>query len=154
MPGVPGSGGPIPKRSDQRRRRNAVEGLTTGAARPAERPEPDEHWHELARDWFLALAESGQSDYYQASDWQTARVWAEILSRQMESGRMSSQMVAAWAAGATELLTTEGARRRLRLELERLPVAPDGPDEVEDELDAHRARRSRKPSGHAAGGSS
>jgi hypothetical protein len=117
------------------------------------RPEPDDHWHELARDWFVSLGESGQSDYYQASDWQQARVWAEILSRQMQAGRMSSQLVMAWASGATELLTTEGARRRLRLELERMPAAPDGPDEVEDELDAHRTRRSGKPSRDVAGGS-
>jgi hypothetical protein len=107
----------------------------------------------MARDWFLALGRSGQADYYQDSDWHTARVWTEVLSRQLKAGaRMSAQMVAAWSAGATLLLATEGDRRRLRLELERLPVAPDGPDEVEDELDAHRSRRSGKPAGHPSRG--
>jgi hypothetical protein len=144
---------PVPKRSDQRRRRNAVEGLTTGAARPCVRPEPEEGWHEMARAWYVALGESGQSDYYQASDWAQARVWAELLSRQLASGRPSAQMLAAWDAASVRLLVTEGDRRRLRLELERLPAAVDGPDEVEDELDAHRTRRARKPPGHIAGGS-
>jgi hypothetical protein len=148
-----GERGPIPKRSDQRRRRNAVEGLTAGAARPAEIPEPDAHWNDLARDWFLSLGRSGQADYYQDSDWQTARVWAEVLSRQLEAGRMSSQLIMAWSAGATSLLATEGDRRRIRLELERMPAEPSGPDEVEDELDAHRTRRTGKPARDAARGS-
>lgn len=146
--------GPVPARSDQRRRRNKpTTPVTAGAARPAPCPEPDQHWHDLARDWFVALGQSGQSDYYQASDWQTARVWTEVLSRQLNAGqRMSAQMVAAWSSANAELLATEGARRRLRLELERLPAARSGPDEVEDELDAHR-RRSGKPTGDAARGS-
>lgn len=145
--------GPPPKRSSQRRRANAVAGLTAGSARPSVQPEPDAAWHELARDWFMALGSSGQSDFYQDSDWATARVWAEILSRQLEAGRMSAQMIAAWSSASTVLLATEGDRRRLRLELERLPAAPDGPDEVEDELDAHRTRRSGKSAGNAARGS-
>jgi hypothetical protein len=107
----------------------------------------------MARDLFVSLGESGQSDYYQASDWQMARVWTQLLSIQLNAGaRPSAQMIAAWSAGMTTLLATEGDRRRLRLELERLPAVPDV-DEVEDELDRHRARRSSKPSGDAARGS-
>lgn len=37
-------------------------------------------------------------------------------------------MVQAWAASASELLTTEGARRRARLELERPGVVDDDAD--------------------------
>jgi hypothetical protein len=117
-----GDRGPVPKRSDQRRRTNKPDGgpVTTGRASGSlEVPEPDEGWHPMARDWFVSLAGSGQSDYYEPSDWQTARVWAEVLSRQLFAARISAQMIAAWASGATELLTTEGARRRGRLELER-----------------------------------
>jgi hypothetical protein len=69
--------------------------------------------------------ESGQARWYQPSDWQTARVWAELLSRQLASGRPSAQMVAAWQQAATELLTTEGARRRARIELEAPAVDED-----------------------------
>jgi hypothetical protein len=41
-------------------------------------------------------------------------------------------MIAAWAGAATELLTTEGARRRARVELE-------APDVDEDEVAADAA---------------
>lgn len=82
-------------------------------------PEADPDWHPIARDWFSSLGESGQAQFYEPSDWATARVWAELLSRQLESGRPSAQMIQSWSGGATELLTTEGARRRARMELDK-----------------------------------
>ena len=131
-----GARGPVPKRSDQRRRQNKnPEGIATVSAPGAvhvEQPPADESWHEMARAWYESLAESGQARFYQPSDWQTARIWAEVLSRQLAGGRVSAQMIAAWAGAATELLTTEGARRRARLELEV-------PAEDEDEAAADAA---------------
>ncbi|WP_431870825.1 hypothetical protein [Nocardiopsis eucommiae] len=114
--------GPIPKRSDQRRRRNKENGEATkaaGGARVSAAPEADEEWHPIAREWFESLAQSGQSQFYEPSDWATARVWAHLLSQTLESGRPSAQMIQSWSSGATELLTTEGARRRARVELEQ-----------------------------------
>lgn len=117
-----GARGPVPTRSDQRRRQNknpeGIETVRAPGAALVEQPEADPAWHSMARDWYESLAESGQVRWYQPSDWQTARVWAELLSRQLSSGRPSAQMVAAWQQAATELLTTEGARRRARIELE------------------------------------
>ena len=46
-------------------------------------------------------------------------MWAELLSRQLESGKPSAMLLAAWSAASTRLLTTEGDRRRVRIELER-----------------------------------
>jgi hypothetical protein len=129
-----GARGPVPTRSDQRRRQNKnPEGIATarGPGVRAEQPPADDSWHEMARDWYESLATSGQARWYQPSDWQTARIWAEILSRQLAGGRVSAQMIAAWAGAATELLTTEGARRRARVELE----TPDA-DEDEEAADA------------------
>lgn len=123
-----GARGPVPTRSDQRRRQNKnPEGIDTVKAPGfhAEQPTADELWHTMARDWYESLATSGQARWYQPSDWQTARVWAELLSRQLSSGRPSAQMVAAWQQAATELLTTEGARRRARIELEAPAVDED-----------------------------
>ncbi len=88
-------------------------------------PAADELWHPLAREWFESLAVSGQAVFYQASDWASAKVWAEFLSQQLSSGKPNSMMVSAWASAATELLTTEGARRRARVELERHAVDED-----------------------------
>lgn len=132
--------GPVPKRSDERRRRNKsdVETLTGTAGVVAVAPEADEGWHPLAVDWFRSLAESGQAQWYQPSDWQQARVWAELLSRQLMSDKMNSQIITAWSAGATELLTTEGARRRARVELAR--AAHDADEEASVTLlDSYRA---------------
>lgn len=123
-----GTRGPVPKRAEHSRsHRSKAEraAVDTPAAAPGlSQPPFDESWHPLAADWYRSLAESGQAVYYQGSDWQTARVWAEVLSRQL-NGRLSAQMVAAWAAGATELLTTEGARRRARVELQRVQADAD-----------------------------
>lgn len=123
--------GPIPKRSDQRRRVNKPEVPIDSApsAPPVPIPDPDPSWHQLARDWFVSLGQSGQAVFYQPSDWAVARVWAEILSRQLQSDRISAVMVTAWASSASELLTTEGARRRARLELDHA-VAADPDDEA------------------------
>jgi len=123
MPGKPGSGGPVPKRSDQRRRRNAPEPgrelIKAEAGALPEMPPASEEWHPAARQWYAALAESGQAQFYEASDWATAFYVAEAMSRNLHQGRFSAQLFAAVMSGMTELLTTEGARRRARIELER-----------------------------------
>ena len=85
MPGVRGAGGPVPKRSDQRRRRNVPTKAVTRAAAGAAlavAPEADEGWHPVARRWFESLAASGQAVFYEASDWATAFVLAESMSRE------------------------------------------------------------------------
>lgn len=122
--------GPVPKRTDQRRRRNVDEGgpvtkVTVTAPTPIAQ-HPDELWHPIAAEWFKSLSESGQSHFYEASDWATARYVAEAMSRNLNSGeRFSAVLFAAVMSGMTELLTTEGARRRARVELEREePSAP------------------------------
>lgn len=114
--------GPVPKRSDQRRRRNKPAGgeVTRAKSTGAQgAPEADPDWHPIAAEWFSSLGESGQSQFYEPSDWATARVWAHLLSAQLFSGRASAQMIQSWSGGATELLTTEGARRRARMELDK-----------------------------------
>lgn len=122
MAGKPGAGGPVPKRSDQRRRRNKPETPIRQAkgADSVEIPEISPDWHPIARDWYESLAKSGQSQFYEPSDWASARLIAEVLSRLLNQGqRLSGQLFASVLAAMTELLTTEGARRRARIELER-----------------------------------
>jgi hypothetical protein len=125
--------GPVPKRSDQRRRTNKpeipVEHAPSGAGHapsgrapggPAYRkPAADKEWHPLAQRWWNALAKSGQSRWYEPSDWEHAYVWAHLLSKQLESSKPSAMMLAAWDSASARLLVTEGDRRRARIELER-----------------------------------
>lgn len=115
-----GTRGPAPKRSSERRRRNRdsrpdkvrADGVV-GV------PPADEGWHPIARDWYEALKESGQSQFFEPSDWQAARYVAEVMTRNLSAGRFSAQLfVGVWSA-MTELLTTEASRRRVRVEIER-----------------------------------
>lgn len=112
--------GPIPKRSDQRRRTNATPGLQQApAARTVRVPAADKSWHPLAYDWYRSLKASGQSAFYEPSDWQTARLLAEQMSRLLLSDELHASMFNTVLQGMKDLLTTEGQRRRLRLELLR-----------------------------------
>lgn len=122
MAGRPGSGGPVPKRESQRRRRNMPEVPVTHAETSVAAvrvPPADEDWHSLAREWYESLSRSGQRQFLEPSDWAQARVWAHLLSVELFKDKPSAMMIAAWQSGAAELLTTEGARRRMRIELER-----------------------------------
>ncbi|UQA92873.1 phage terminase small subunit [Streptomyces halobius] len=114
--------GPVPKRSDRRRRRNKSDGPDLVKASGGTAPEPPpaaEDWHPIAADWYASLAESGQSQFYEASDWATAYYVAEAMNRNLISGRFSAQLFQSVMSAMTDLLTTEGARRRARVELER-----------------------------------
>ncbi|WP_040477621.1 hypothetical protein [Longispora albida] len=130
--------GPIPKRSDQRRRRNQDEPITTitPGDGPVDAPPLGFPAHALAADWYAALAESGQALYFEPSDWAAARILAYDLTRHLNSGRVSAQMLAAVWSGMADLLTTEAARRRVRMEIER--AADDGPDAGVVALDDYR----------------
>ena len=132
-----GTRGPIPKRSEERRRRNKEDGpelVQAPSGPPAELPhlpEPEPHWHPIATEWYLSLRESGQAAFYQASDWAVARYTAELMHRGLSSDRPpNGQYVAALNSLMSSLLTTEGDRRRARVELERKPTVQAVPASV------------------------
>ena len=123
-----------PKRSEQRRRRNKDEsGLTllhgAGSSR-VEVPEVDPSWEPMAAEWFKSLAESGQARYFEPSDWQAARLLAHQMSLLLRDSEESGQPIRASAFEALwssmgDLLTSEGARRKVRVELQR-PTGDSG----------------------------
>lgn len=94
----------------------------------------------MARDLFVSLNGSGQREFYEASDWQMARIGCELLSRELGKGRPSAQMIASVLSLFSSLLLTEGDRRRLRLELERSKPVDDDEDASVTALDGYRAR--------------
>lgn len=137
--------GPVPKRSDQRRRRNKEPGsqVTRAAGAPhVDVPPADPGWHPIAVDWYESLARSGQSSFYEPSDWVTARYVAEAMSRNLEAGRFSAQLFAAVMSATASLLATEGDRRRLRIELERAQSIDAEEEAAVAELDEWRERLS------------
>ncbi len=159
-----GARGPAPKRSDQRRRRNkpgedAEVDRVVVEGGPVVAPAVKKSWHPAARAWYESLAASGQSTFYEPSDWATAWVLAESMSRELfpkvvgvdkeggvvkASTPMSGQALNAYLKGMSALLVTEGDRRRARVELVR---GGDGPEEAADVSDFESYRRRARQSG-------
>lgn len=155
-----GTRGPAPKRSDQRRRTNkpeAGEPTKAPAAAEVEIPDADPDWHPVVRRWFESLAISGQSVFYEPSDWATAVLLAESINLELSEQPMvvgkgedahiemvtlppKAASVAAWLKGMSALLATEGDRRRAAVELQRpKPQGDEGGGDV-SELDDWRRR--------------
>lgn len=115
--------GPVPKRSDQRVRRNkAPDGaevvrLTTNSQ--VKPPAEDKTWHIAAKRWFRSLKKSSQNQFYEQSDWAYAQLAADLLSAEMNRDKPRAVMVAQILSMMDNLLTSEGARRRVRVELVR-----------------------------------
>ncbi len=131
--------GPIPKRSDQRIRRNKpdvqiekVESIGTVQMPDLGFDDP----HPMVVDFYLSLADSAQSRFYEPSDWQFARFCLHFVDYLLKSQRPSGQLLATVQSMLTELLVSEGARRRVRLEVERSQSGGD----VLDVADLFRAR--------------
>lgn len=154
-----GGRGPVPKRSDQRRRTNApdqpIDSLPGAAHAPS--PEADENWHPVAKAWFDALGTSGQSQLYQPSDWATAVLIAESMSRDLspqaigitEQGEVVRDVIplkgaslSAYLRAMAVLMVTEGDRRRLHLELERTKASDPDEDRSQATITSLQSRLS------------
>jgi hypothetical protein len=125
-----GTRGPVPKRSNQRMgHRTKAELAGTDvvkiSAPVVDQPPGDPEWHPIALHWYESLAESGQGIYYEPSDWAAAHYVASVMTRHLTAPRLNSQLFGGIWAAMNDLMTTEGSRRRLRLELERDTGASD-----------------------------
>jgi hypothetical protein len=135
-----GARGPIPKRSENRRRRNhsAATSRVTAQGSVARIPLAFSA-HPIAAEWYASLTLSGQTQFFEPSDWQAARLVAFDLTRHLNSGRVSAQMFSALWSAMADLLTTEAARRRVRLEIERTNSREDAPNPAHvAAMDAYR----------------
>lgn len=117
--------GPPPKRTEERRRRNKpADGMAVTKIKPqvdkVKQPAADSTWHKSARRWYKSLAKSAQAQYFEPSDWEYARVVAEMLSRQFKSKKgLGAEMMKNTLTAMNDLLTTEASRRRVRFEIDR-----------------------------------
>ena len=110
--------GPVPKRSDMRRRKNSpgTEQVPTDN-QPVEAPALRPGLHPLAVAWYNALTRSGQARFYEPSDWMHAQILAEAIHEYVHATRGKAALLNGILTGSTALLCTEGDRRRLRIEL-------------------------------------
>ena len=112
--------GPIPKHTSQRRNMRKREGYEQApTAAVVRKPRADKDWHPTAKGWYNSLAKSGQSQFYEPSDWFTAHFLASEMSRCLYDEKPNAALVGAIMSESRDLLTTEGQRRRMRLELLR-----------------------------------
>lgn len=120
--------GPVPKRTAERRRRNVDEPTSAVKAKgKVSVPQAPRTLHTVAKRWYTSLKKSGQSEYFEPSDWAAALYVAEAMTKNLEATRFSAQMFAAVWAAMDGLLTTEAARRRARIEVERGDGEPEAP---------------------------
>lgn len=116
-----GARGPVPKRASERagHRAKSDKPDRVGAPTKVRRPPVNKDWDPAARAWYLSLARSGQVRFFEPSDWAFARILADLLTGQLKSERPSSELLKGILAAMDNLGTTEGARRRMRIEIDR-----------------------------------
>jgi hypothetical protein len=115
--------GPIPKRDEERIRRheNVVPLTTVPMVGTVQVPElMVQAPHELVVSLWDSLAESGQAKYYEPSDWAYAQLTMHIIDGMLKSSRgISSLILSEVNKMMSNLLVTEGDRRRVRMEVAR-----------------------------------
>lgn len=121
--------GPVPKRPEDRIRRNEdivptdkVEVYGEVVVPPLNLPFDT---HPMVVDFFDSLVMSAQAQFYEPSDWEYARLVCFIMNGIVTSPKPSSEMFKALQTAMSNLLVTEGDRRRLRIEIARQPVKQD-----------------------------
>ena len=121
-----GTRGPVPKRTESRQRRNAsdVDVKRADGAEDVSQPAAGPDWHPIAERLWESLGRSGQSRFYEPSDWAVAYSLMDDLSYYKASSKRSGQMLATIMSAMSSLLVTEGDRRRVQIELAR-PNADD-----------------------------
>lgn len=116
-----GTRGPIPKRDDERKRTNERDTPTTKATGASEvkQPRADGDWHSIAKKLWKAMGESGQTQFYEPSDWAIAYSMMDDLSSYKRRENRSPAMLQVIMSTLSSLLVTEGDRRRVSIELSR-----------------------------------
>ena len=163
--------GPIPKRSEERRRRNKDEtglelervDIAQLASMEIEIPVADPDWDPIAIQLWDALKRSGGSIYLEPSDWAVAYLLCESISRDLsdqvvgitEHGEVIKEKIPlkgaslnSYLKGFASLMMLEGDRRRLRVELNREKNLEDAAkNDGVTSISQHRAAKFRKQSG-------
>lgn len=119
-----GSRGPVGKRlADLQGHRSKSElssvSLTVVGASAVHQPEAPDYWCAAALRLWESMGVSGQSRFYEPSDWAYAWFLMDLVTDYVEGGRQNGQLLGVILSGLTSLLLTEGDRRRVGVELSR-----------------------------------
>ena len=123
MSAYPTPKGVPPKPDAQRRRRNkpasygAAEPVVTGQAQ--RQPPLGFDAHPLVTDLWAALADSVESDFHSAVDWQRARMEMFYANELLQGGVPSANQWTSLQHGLNELLLSPAIKRRAGIELKR-----------------------------------
>jgi hypothetical protein len=130
---------PNPKNPDKRQGGNATSAIDdprfievargTSRRHEIERPQPSAEWRPQARSWYNSLALSGQSDFYEASDWATAVAAAQAYDIFLRT--YNAAIFASFVRLSERLGVTVTDRKRSRIEL----TDPEVSDADEDAAD-------------------
>lgn len=120
---------PIPKRSDQRIRRNKVEpprkihavGVVDVPDLGIDDPDP------LVAEFWVAQHKSAQCVFMESSDWAHFKMALRLLDGQLKSSRLNANLMQVIESMFSGHGVSEGHRRRLKIEVEREQVAVDKP---------------------------
>lgn len=118
--------GPMPKRSEERTRRNATGedgvALKKGVALEYAWRAPNPNWDDAVRNLYESLSQSGMAAYYQQTDADYAWLICDEFDGYRKSDRKSAVMFSGLISSLAGLGITEGERRRIHIELD-VPVA-------------------------------
>ena len=105
--------------------------IAQGVSRRAGIPIPEANplWHPQAKSWFNSLRMSGQSDFYEASDWATAVICAQLYDHYLRTYRVT--LLPQFLRLSERLGVTIIDRKRNRIELDE----PDTTDKDEEAAD-------------------
>lgn len=118
---VVGARGPVPKRSEERHRRNepAAPVVKAAGASVVDAPDADDEWHPIAKRLWDATKESGQTRFYEPSDWALLYSLMDDLSYAKQCERRPAGLIESIYSQLGNLLISEGDRRRVQVELHR-----------------------------------
>lgn len=94
----------------------------------------DPDWHKEARQMYDGLKKSAPAKLFEPSDVAVAYFVCSQMDRFIETGRTNGQMFSAIMSAIENLMATEGARRRLRVEI--VDNLPDDMKQTDDPIAA------------------
>ena len=98
-------------------------------------PQPNPEWSETTLMLWNAALESGVSEFYASTDWATLYLTLDGIEHwRQQGGRRSPELLRVLMQALGALMFTEGDRRKLRVELEKLEQPATWEQELDDML--------------------